>query len=81
MAVQQFSITLSEVMAQTINTRVERGEYASASEVIREAMRVWMQREKRLAELDAAIAVGLAQADAGQFLDIAQIRERLKNAG
>lgn len=45
MAVQQFSITLPEAMALAIQSRVEGGEYATASEVIREAMRVWLQRE------------------------------------
>lgn len=80
MAVQQFSITLPAQMAQEIHARVECGDYASASEVIREAMRVWLQREKRLAELDAAIAVGIAQLDAGQFLDMKKFREGLKES-
>lgn len=76
MAVHQFSITLPAQMAQEIHARVECGDYASASEVIREAMRVWLQREKRLKGLDEAIAVGIAQADAGQFLNMAQFRRK-----
>lgn len=76
--VNQFSIVLPDQMAQAIQSRVEKGDYATASEVIREAMRAWLQREKRLAELDAAIAQGIAQLDAGQFLDMDQFRKEMR---
>jgi putative addiction module CopG family antidote len=45
MAVQNFSITLTQPMADAIRTRVECGDYANASEVIREAVRLWMHKE------------------------------------
>jgi antitoxin ParD1/3/4 len=76
--VQQFSITVPEPMAQEIQGRVERGDYASASEVIREALRLWLQREKRLAVLDEAIARGIADLDAGRLLDIERVRKDLR---
>lgn len=77
MAAYQFSITLPEQMAQAIQTRVEAGDYASASEVIREAMRVWLQREKRLQVLDAAIAQGIAELNAGLGIPAEEVRRTL----
>jgi antitoxin ParD1/3/4 len=65
-AAEKLSITLPAEMIQVIRARVESGGYGSNSEVIREAMRGWMERERRLAALDAAIARGIADADAGR---------------
>jgi antitoxin ParD1/3/4 len=59
MEFQKFSITLPLEMGRVIDARVSSGGYGSASEVIREALRVWVQREKRLEALDAAIVAGL----------------------
>lgn len=47
---------------------VEAGRYNSKSEVLREGVRLVQERETRLAVLDAALARGLADADAGRIL-------------
>lgn len=76
-AFEKFSITLPGELARIIHERVGSGAYGSVSEVIREALRAWMQREHRLSELDAAIARGLADADAGRVHDPESVRREL----
>mgnify|MGYP003627707843 CR=1 FL=1 len=43
---QQLSITLPIEMAETIRTKVARGEYASESEVIRDGLRSLLARDQ-----------------------------------
>jgi len=74
---EKFSITLPGEMARVIHERVNSGTYGSASEVIRDAMRAWLQRERRLAALDAAIAKGIAELDAGLGQNIDEVRKEL----
>jgi putative addiction module CopG family antidote len=45
---QQFSITLTHEMAELVRTKVESGEYASESEVIRDGLRALQVRERAL---------------------------------
>jgi antitoxin ParD1/3/4 len=65
---EKLSITLPAEMVRVIREKVGSGSYSSNSEVIREALRGWMEREQRLATLDAAIARGVADADTGRTL-------------
>ncbi len=55
MNVEKLSITLPADMAALIRRRVESGSYATNSEVIREALRLWqdreLEREERLKDL------------------------------
>jgi antitoxin ParD1/3/4 len=75
---EKLSITLPAEMVRLIREKVNKGAYASNSEVIREALRGWMERESRLMTLDAAIARGLADAEAGRVKDIETVREELR---
>jgi len=75
---EKLSITLPAEMVRLIREKVDRGAYASNSEVIREAMRGWMERESRLAALDAAIARGVADAQAGRVQDVETVRQELE---
>jgi antitoxin ParD1/3/4 len=75
---EKFSITLPGEMARVIHQRVSSGDYGSVSEVIREAMRAWLQRERRLAVLDAAMARGIAELEAGHGQDAEQVRREIK---
>lgn len=58
----------------TLEAVVERliasGRYNSKSEVLREGVRLVEEREKRLAALDAAIAEGLADIEAGRVMSL-----------
>jgi antitoxin ParD1/3/4 len=57
---EKLSITLPAEMARMVRDKVEGGAYASNSEVIREALRTWQEREamkaQRLDEIRARIA-------------------------
>jgi antitoxin ParD1/3/4 len=75
---EKFSVTLPAEMARVIHERVSSGNYGSVSEVIRDAMRAWLQRERRLAALDAALMRGIAELDAGQGQDAEQVRKELR---
>lgn len=57
---------------------VESGRYNSKSEVLREGVRLIQDREARLAALDASIARGLADADAGRVKPAADVFARLE---
>jgi len=57
---------------------VQSGRYHSKSEVLREGIRLVQEREARLAVLDASIARGIADADAGRVKPAAQVFDRLE---
>jgi antitoxin ParD1/3/4 len=53
-AVERLSITLPAEMAANLRRTVEGGQYASASEIIREALREWAcKRDDERRDLDA----------------------------
>jgi len=76
---EKLSITLPTEMANFIRQKVASGLYGSNSEIIREALRVLMERERRLEWLDTAIARGVADAEAGQVQDIDEVRIQLRD--
>lgn len=57
---------------------VETGRYTSQSEVLREGVRLIRDREVRIAALDASIARGIKQADAGQTKVAEEVFDRLE---
>lgn len=75
---EKLSITLPVEMANFIRSKVSAGMYGSNSEIIREALRGWMERERRLEMLDTAIVRGIADAEAGQVQGIDEVRTELR---
>jgi len=61
--VERMSITLPMDMAKLIRAQVEEGRYASNSEVIREALRFWQEREALRIERLSSIRSRIAQAE------------------
>ncbi|MGH6778002.1 MAG: type II toxin-antitoxin system ParD family antitoxin [Bradyrhizobium sp.] len=55
-----------EALESFVRKLVASGRHHSKSEVLREGVRLIQEREARLAALDASIARGLADADAGR---------------
>lgn len=78
------NVSLTVELEQFVSERVESGNYGSASEVVREALRLLRQseevRELRLQELKLEIRRGLDQLEAGQAvpLDAAAIKAKAR---
>ncbi len=75
---EKLSITLPAEMARMIRERVSSGAYGSNSEVIREALRAWLERERRLGALDAAVARGVADAEAGRVRGLEEVSAKMR---
>ncbi|CDX26957.1 hypothetical protein MPL3356_60637 [Mesorhizobium plurifarium] len=77
--VDKRSITLSPELAAAVDDVVAAGEYASASEVIRDALRQWKERRDLLGytieELRELVQEGI---DSGPALDGPPLMERLR---
>ena len=71
--IERLTITLTAEMAEAVRTAVQAGEYASSSEIIREALRDWRHKralqEQELHELRKKVQQGLADIEAGRVSD------------
>ncbi|XDJ36635.1 MAG: type II toxin-antitoxin system ParD family antitoxin (plasmid) [Burkholderia sp.] len=77
---QQFSITLPNEMADMVRAKVEAGEYASESEVIRDGLRALAARDRAVETWLREAVVPAAQAlkdNPGQALTADQVRNDL----
>ena len=72
------SADLGDVLESFVTKLVASGRYHSKSEVLREGVRLNQEREARLAALDASIARGLADADAGRVKSSSEVFDRLE---
>ena len=72
------NVSLTPELEQYIRTKVDSGRYLSASEVVREALRLLEQKEKRLDELRVEVQKGL---DSGRSepLDMEAIKVKARN--
>lgn len=75
------NISLTPELERRISQKLESGLYTTASEVVREGLRLLFEgaqtHEARLARLEADIAVGLDQLDRGEGLAGEQVRAAL----
>ena len=71
------SYTLGKHFEAFVQDQLASGRYNTASEVLRDALRLMEQRERRLAALDAAIERGLADIDAGRVHDLDDVCDEL----
>ncbi|HLN31429.1 MAG TPA: type II toxin-antitoxin system ParD family antitoxin [Gemmataceae bacterium] len=64
------NVSLTPELEQFVNQKVESGKYQTASEVIRDGLRLLVEREElhqtKLDELRREIAIGIEQADQGK---------------
>lgn len=72
------SVDLGTKLEKAIAKLVESGRYNSKSEVLREGVRLVQERESKLSALDAAIARGIGDAEAGRVKPLDQIFDRLE---
>ena len=65
------NVSLTDELERYVNEKVESGKYRSASEVIREGLRLLKEQDERhrgrVEELRREIQVGIDQADRGQM--------------
>ena len=80
--VYSMNVSLTKELEELILEKVESGLYTSASEVIREALRLMEEQDqlkkKRLAEVGRKIDRGVAQLDRGEGISSSQIRSKLR---
>jgi antitoxin ParD1/3/4 len=72
------SVNLGNKLEAFVTKLVASGRYNSKSEVLREGLRLLHEREARLATLDAALARGIADADAGRVTPAEQVFAKLR---
>jgi antitoxin ParD1/3/4 len=77
--VEKVSVSLSHELLQSVHEAVDSGEYGSASEVVREALREWKQRQAlrklEIERLRKAWQEGIASGPVGP-LDFEEIKRR-----
>ena len=65
------NVSLTAPLGRFVHEKVSEGSYGSASEVVRDALRLLRRAEvleaAKLERLRAEVGIGLDQADAGQF--------------
>ena len=78
------NVSLTPELEQLVAEKVESGRYTSASEVIREALRLLEEhdqlKQQRLAQVREKIDRGLQQLDAGQGISPQEARARLRRS-
>ena len=72
------SADLGKQLEGFVSRLVESGRYGSKSEVLREGVRLIQDREAKLAALDASMARGLADGDAGRTKPASEVFDRLE---
>lgn len=80
--VEKLSIALSSDMVRSIRDAVDSGDYATTSEVIRDALRSWTYQRRVVvtstADLKQKIAEGIASLDRGEGIPAEKVFSRLK---
>jgi len=79
------NVSLTPELEKLVAEKVASGMYGSASEVIREGLRLLVERDdhnlRRLEQLKKEIAIGLEQLDRGESLPFAKVIEDIKRKG
>lgn len=75
------NVHLTPELKKMVDDEVAAGHYASASEVIREGLRLLIEERRWREDARAKLAEGLAQAKAGKLVDgeeaVARLRKRI----
>ena len=75
------NVSLTPELEKFVQEKVKSGRYLSASEVVREALRLLQEedqiRQLRLEKLRKEIAIGIEQADRGEVVDGKEVIKEL----
>jgi antitoxin ParD1/3/4 len=81
---ERITVTMPEEMAAKLRAAVDAGEYATTSEIVREALRDWGDQQERRQVALARLRDLIAEGDAGPFLDgeeaLAELRAKYRVA-
>ena len=72
------SVDLGPQLETFISGLVDSGRFPSAEAVLRQAVRMFQEHEAQFAQLDAAIARGIADADAGRLTPAKDVFDALR---
>jgi antitoxin ParD1/3/4 len=72
------SYTLGKHFEAFVQAQLASGRYGNASEVLRDALRLMEERERRLAAWDAALERGIADVEAGRVYDADEVFDELE---
>lgn len=80
------NISLTPELEQLVNDKVHSGMYQTASEVIREGLRLLKERDQHLEALRRDIRAGFDAVDRGEYTDfdaatVKELGERVKSRG
>ena len=80
------NISLTPELEQLVNDKVKTGMYQTASEVIREGLRLLRERDQRLEALRRDVRTGFEAVERGEYTDfdesnVKQLAERVKARG
>ena len=77
------NVSLTPELEQFVQTKVQAGRYNSASEVVREALRLLEDHESaraaQLAKFNQELGRRLESLDRGESVDSGEVRSRLRN--
>ena len=73
------NVHLTPELKKLVDDEVATGLYSSASEVVREGLRLLVEERRWRADVRTKIAEGVAQAKANQLIDGDVVAERLRN--
>ena len=77
------NVSLTPELENFVETKVNSGRYTSASEVVREALRLLEEQDSaraaQLIQFNEELARRLASLDPGEFADPAEVRARLQS--
>ena len=66
---ERITITVPEKMAARLRDWVDAGEYATTSELVREALRAWADKQDRRDQAREQLRAEIAEGEAGPFRD------------
>jgi antitoxin ParD1/3/4 len=69
------NVSLTPELEKMVNDEVKSGRYKSASEVVREGLRLIQIRKTKVAALKRELAVGIEQLDRGEFYEYSSAQE------
>jgi antitoxin ParD1/3/4 len=74
------NVSLTPALEKLVQTKVKTGRYTSASEVVREALRLMEQRDKAMSRHDQAVSPSAASGSMTDAQHLSALRHRLDSS-